>query len=439
MSPQRNARDAVITGMGFCLPGGVDGPVITHDDVWATASTGRSHLDNAGFFHGVVHGVQRVFTERFPDIPARHLRSYAPVHLYGLLALDEACRDAGLDFRAGDLVGAGVLTARAGVDSNYDSYRAWHDADPETISPSDAKSLFVSLVIAGTSSDVGVVQASLCQSTGPTFTVSCGCASSSVLLGIARTLIATDQCDLVVVTGADRFDTERMVHGDRLRQVVEREAVTVKHNSEPPASPRYDRPMRPYDARGDCMNFGDGAVTLIVESREHADRRGARSHGSLLAQATTRGGLGSAVAIDTSGQALTNATMRCLDASGSTLADVAYINGGAEGDPLFIRIESNAVASLYGSRPSVLVSSQEACFGHSGAPLGNLGAALTLMMMQRRQVCPTANCEQPSEVLTFDPVPGRLTRQLDFDQALSFNYQYGGVTSALLLGRPDEH
>lgn len=176
--------------------------------------------------------------------PARYLRSYADVHLYGLISLAEACRDAGLDHRNGELRAADVLTARAGVDSNYDSYRAWHDADPATVTPADAKSLFVRLLVAGTSSDVGPVQAALLGSTGANYTVSCGCASSSVLLGIARMMIASGQSDLVVVTGVDRFDTERVLHGHRLREVVEREGVTVRHNSDPCGS----APSRPADA-----------------------------------------------------------------------------------------------------------------------------------------------------------------------------------------------
>ncbi|MGW4219825.1 beta-ketoacyl-[acyl-carrier-protein] synthase family protein [Streptomyces bacillaris] len=430
-------RDALVTGMGFCLPGAGDEPVRRAEEVWATAATGTSHVERDGFHHGTVRGAREAFTELLPEMPTRYLRSYADVHLYGLVSLAEACADAGLDHRAGELRGADVLTARAGVDSNYDSYRAWHDADPATISAADAKSLFVRLLVAGTSSDVGPVQAALLGSTGANYTVSCGCASSSVLLGIARMMIASGQSDLVVVTGVDRFDTERVLHGHRLREVVEREGVTVRHNDDPPAAPRHDRPMRPYDAAGDCMNYGDGSVTLVLESRAHATARGARAHGAVLGQATTRGGLNSAVAIDTGGTGLAEAARRALGGH-TTLERIPYVNGGGEGDALFTRIESNAVRALWGEKSEqVLVSSQEACFGHSGAPLGNLGAALTLMMMREGEVCPTANCTTPSPVCTFDPVPGTKTRALDFDRALSFNYQVGGVNSALLLGGGD--
>lgn len=121
-------RDALVTGMGFCLPGAADEPVRTAGQVWATAATGASHVERDGFHHGTVRGAREAFEELLPDVPSRYLRSYADVHLYGMVSLVEACRDAGLDHTAGELRGADVLTARAGVDSNYDSYRAWHDA-----------------------------------------------------------------------------------------------------------------------------------------------------------------------------------------------------------------------------------------------------------------------------------------------------------------------
>jgi 3-oxoacyl-[acyl-carrier-protein] synthase II len=433
----RRAADALVTGMGFCLPGGPGGPVSTAPDLWEVIANGRSTLDHDGFFHGLVDLPEDRFEQRLPEIPQRHRRHYAPVHHYGLLSLVEACEDAGLDFRAGDLSDAAVLTARAGVDSTFDSYLAWYEADPERLTPQEAKALFVRLVIAGTANDVVSVQTALTRSTGPSYTVTCGCASSAVLLGIARRLIEAGDVHTAVVTGVDAFDTGRMRHADRLRLVAERDGISATHNSAPPTAPRFDHPMRPYDERSDCVNFGDGSVTLILESREHAERRGARPRGRIAAQATTRGGLPSAVSIDDSGLALAAAVRACTKGT-VDVREVPYINGGAEGDPLFTLIEANAVRELYGSAGGqVLVSSQEACFGHSGAPLGNLGVAATLLMMENGQVCPTANCEQPAAVCTFDPVPGTRARPLAFDRALSFNYQIGGVTSAILLEGPD--
>jgi len=434
--PGRSQRDVLVTGMGFCLPG--EGrPVLDTDDFWQVVSAGRSHLEHDGFHHGTVPLTPGMFTERFPEVPEGHRRHYAPVHLFGMVSMWQACADAGLDWRAGDLSRAAVLTARAGTDSNFDSYLAWYRADPDTIGTAQAKDVIFRVMIAGTANDVGNVLAGLTRATGPVFSVTCGCASSGVLLGIARRMIATGEVDVAVVAGVDAFETGRLRHGKRLVDVASRRGGEATFHSAPPVATRFDVPMRPYDRDGEGMNLGDGAVTLVLESRDHAERRGARVHGRILAQATTRSGLPSAVSIDESGGCLVSAVRSCLE-GGHDLGQIPYVNGGAEGDPLFNVIEANAISALYGSAAGdVLVTSQEGCFGHDGAPLGAMGVASTLLMMRHGRVAPTANCRNPAEVCTFDPVPGTVPRDVSFSRALSFNYQLGGVSSVLLLEGPD--
>lgn len=430
-----SSRDALVTGMGFCLPGGTAGPVVTAEQLWSVAAHGISQVEEEGFFHGTVHAADAEVGRRWPDLSPRHLAVYRKVHQFGLVSLHEALLDAGLEVGGDDVRRAAVLTARAGVDSTYDAYRAWHDIDPASAEPSAIKSQFVRLLLGGTWSDVGLVQSAVLGSTGTSFVVSSGCASSAELLGLAVDMIETGREDLVVVTGADHFDVERVLHGAQLADRVARSMeIVAKHHTEPPAAPRHDRQMRPYDIRSDCMNYGSGSATLVVEARDSAVTRGARVHGRILAQCTRRGGLSSAVALATDGAALDAAAKAVLKRAGLTPADIRYVNGGAEGDPLFARLEANALVKLIGDGPMPLVSSQEACFGHSGAPLGALEAALVLLMIAKGEVCPTAACLNPDPSLPFDPVPGTETRRLDLDFALSFNYQVGGVYSALLVG-----
>jgi 3-oxoacyl-[acyl-carrier-protein] synthase II len=70
--------------------------------------------------------------------------------------------------------------------------------------------------------------------------------------------------------------------------------------------------MRPYDRRADRVNYGEGSVTLILESRAHAERRGMRGYGQVLAQAMTRDGLAHPLASDDSGLGLVAAVRQCL-------------------------------------------------------------------------------------------------------------------------------
>ena len=429
------ARDTVVTGMGFCLPGG-SRPVFTADDLWDVASRGVSCLAHDGVYYGAVHLSPAMFDVRLPDIPAMFAQHYTDAHRFGLVSLVEACADAGLDFRAGDLARAAVLAGRGGVDTNVGPYLAVLDADPLTTTPQEAMELFIRGQQGLTPSDVALVQGALLRSTGPCFTVSCGCSSSAVQVGNAQRMIADGVVDVAVVTGVDLFSVGVIQNVQRLLQAASGVYESVRAPGMPELLPSFDRLMRPYDRRADCVNHGEGAATLILESREHADRRGARSHGSVLAHSLTRDGLANPLASDETGDALVAAVRECLGDRWS-IDRIPYVHGGSDGDVVVTAFEANAVRQLYGEDSGVLVTSQEACFGHNGAPAGCVGVALTLLMMERGQVCPTANCEQPADGLPFDPVPGTESRPVDFDYALTCNYQIGGVKSAILLGGPN--
>ncbi|MFF2412318.1 beta-ketoacyl synthase N-terminal-like domain-containing protein [Streptomyces sp. NPDC058092] len=426
----------MVTGIGFCLPG--DGrPVFTADDLWNIASQGASCLKQSNAYYGSVDLSDTMFDERLPDIAPFFSRHYTAAHRFGLVSMAQACSDTELDPLSGDLADAAILAGRGGIDANIDSYLAVLRADPETIRVTEAMELFVAAEQAVTPSDVALVQGALSRSKGPNFTVSCGCASSAVQIGNARRLIADGEVDIAVVTGVDVFSVTLIRNIQRLLQGAQKTYEIIRSNDMPALLPSFDSLMRPYDRRADCINHGEGAATVIMESREHATRRGAHLYGQVLAQATTRDGLTNPLASDETGRELVTAVRRCL-ADRCEISQVPYVHGGSDGNVVVTAFEANAIKELYGSAAQdLLMTSQEGCFGHNGAPAGCLGVALTLLMMEHGQVCPTANCEQPANNLTFDPVPGVHTRPLDFDHALSFNYQVGGVKSAILLASPD--
>ncbi|MFI9246566.1 beta-ketoacyl synthase N-terminal-like domain-containing protein [Streptomyces sp. NPDC053086] len=429
------ARDAVVTGIGLCLPG-PGAPVFTADDLWQVASTGTSCLVKKGVYYGSVGLSKASFEEQVPGIPEFFSRHYTDAHRFGLVSLAQASRDAGLDVEQ-DLREAAILVGRGGVDANIDSYLAVLRADPATYPVAEALEMFVAAEQAVTPSDVALVQGAFTRSKGANFTVSCGCASSALQIGNALSMIASGETDIAVVTGADVFSVTMIRNIQRLLSGAQKAYDAMRSEDMPSLLPSFDALMRPYDQRADCINHGEGSATVIIESREHAFARDARLYGQILSQSTTRDGLANPLASDETGKALVSAVRRCL---GDTweISQVPYIHGGSDGNVVVTAFEANAIRELYGSSShDVLMSSQEGCFGHNGAPAGCLGVALTLLMMRNNQVCPTANCEQPAEHLTFDPVPGTLPRPLDFDYAFTFNYQVGGVKSAILLGSPD--
>jgi 3-oxoacyl-[acyl-carrier-protein] synthase II len=429
----KDAHDVLITGMGFCLPGG-DEPVFTGEELWDVVSNGRSCLTyEDGTYYGRVNLTDSMFTGRLPELPGLYTAQYSRAHRFGLVSFAEACSDAKLDFRAGDLSEAAILTGRGGIDDNVDNYVDLRQARPEQLSADEAMSLFIRVQIGVTGYDVALLQTSLARSTGPSFSVSCGCSSSTIQLGNALRMISTGEVEVAVVTGVDTFSPVIMRNGQRLLLAAHQGRGTNRETE----LVRQDRPMRPYDSRAGSVNFGEGSASLILESRRHAEQRGAQVHGRLIAQATTRDGLPSPLSLEDSGASLVAGVRKCLGDRYS-VEQIPYINGGSDGDPNVTVTESNAVRELYGpATPAVLLSSQEACFGHSGAQSGVLGAAQTALMMAKSAVCPTANCERPADDLSFDPIAGKTARPMSFDHALSFTYQIGGTKSVVLLGSAD--
>lgn len=427
----------MVTGLGFCLPGD-GGPAFTAGQVWSIAARGGSCLGHDGRYFGSVGLSGEEFAERVPSVPEFFSRHFTDAHRFGLVSLAEACADGELDIQAGDLREAALLVARGGIDSNVESYLAALRADPEHTAPLDALELFIAVGQSAVPSDVAVVQGTLTRTTGPCFTVACGCASGGVQIGHAQRLIAAGEIDLAAVTGVDLFNSEGVRRVERLLERARRahEATGGELGTLGP-TPSAESVMRPYDRRSECINYGEGAATVIVESREHARRRGAHIYGQVLSTALTRDGLTNPLGADDTGAQLVNAVRRCLGERWR-IEQVPYIHSCGDGDSAVTAIEANAVRTLYGAAAeTVLVTSQDACFGHHGAPAGCLGVGLTLMMMEQGAVCPTANCEQPKDGLPFDPVPGTRARPLDFDYALCFSYQTGGVKHAMLLGGPD--
>jgi 3-oxoacyl-[acyl-carrier-protein] synthase II len=93
--------------------------------------------DNDGYGRCVWAG------ERLPDFPGVFARHFSAAHRFGLVSLVEACADAGLEPRSGDLAAAAVLVGRGGIDTNVGSYQAILRANPETITPQGAMDLFI--------------------------------------------------------------------------------------------------------------------------------------------------------------------------------------------------------------------------------------------------------------------------------------------------------
>ena len=360
----------LVTGMGFCLPGD-DGPLTTAEGLWRVASTGRCCMTRGeeGIYYGSVGLTPEMFEQRLPEIPGVFGQHFTDAHRFGLVSLVAAADDAGLDFRAGELSDSAILAARGGIDANIGSYLKMLNSDSDTIDVTAAAGIFIETALSLTPSDVALAQSALVRSTGPCFTVSCGCSSSSAQISNARHLILSGEVDVAVVTGVDTLSFGLLQRLFRLVEVVQELDAADQPIRLPDEALSFTRLMRPYDRRQHCVNYGEGATTVILESREHAERRDARCHGRILSQAIARDGLAHPLASDDRGSGLMAAIRRCLGQRWD-LGQVRYIHGGSDG-AMAIQ-ESNVIRELYGESAADLLRRRVASAttprrpGHSG-------------------------------------------------------------------------
>lgn len=430
---------AVVTGMGFALPGivateGIRMLCKDKSDFWNIISTGTSCIENNGVYYGYIHQSDEELKRSICAVPEKYMKNYNKTHLLSLISCEEACKDAGLEINEYNFKDAAVLTARTSIASCIDSYNAFINMDYEKASPNETLQMFHRLMLSVPVNDAAMVQSAMLQSGGDQFSISCGCASGGVLIGEAQRMIMTGQTDCVVVTGVETISEGPINHFVNLVDIANKTGRQASFDA-PPTAFILDKLMAPYDKSACGYNSGIGSATLIIESEERALSRGARIYGEIINQSTARGNSKSAVTLDQTGKPLIKSITNCIKDYVS-IDEIGYINGGAQGDKIFNIFESNALRELFGNKvKELVVTSQEACFGHNSSTLGITGVAGTLLMMNNNEICPTTGCREQDEICCFNSLPGKETYHRKFDYAISVNYQAGGVCSSILLGR----
>ena len=431
-----NSKKVVVTGMGFALPGENKGLCTTKDEFWDIVSNAKICIDNDGIFYGFMKQTDDQLRERITKVNERYKKNYSQVHLLGLISLEKACEDAGLEIGKDNFEDTAVLTARQSIASCYECYQEFMKLDPINSTPEESMKMFKHVMLAATMTDVSNVQSAALKSGGSTFAISCGCASSGVLIGIAEKMIKNGEAESVIVTGADNVIESTVYRYQNLVDIAEHTGKQSSFSAVAPATKLLtNKLMQPYDEDSCGFNAVVGSATIILEREEKAKKRGAHIYGEIMNQSTARHTTSSAVSIDETGTALRRAIKGSIEGYVS-LDDIGYINGGAQGDKVINIMEANALNTLFKDKAKdLIVTSQEACFGHNTSVLGVSGVAATLLMMEKDRVCPTSGCVKKASYLPFNPVPGNKTIEHKFDYALSFNYQAGSMCSSILLGR----
>jgi 3-oxoacyl-[acyl-carrier-protein] synthase II len=260
---------------------------------------------------------------------------------------------------------------------------------------------------------------------GPNTTVTTACAASTHTLGDATRMIQRGDVDVMLAGGAEASLCEVGI---------------ASFNAIKALSTRNDAPekaSRPFDRDRDGFVPGEGAGTLVLESREHAMNRGARIYGEVLGFATTCDAFHQ-VAPDETGEAPAMAVKLAMKDAGIGPSDIDYVNAHGTSTQLNDAGETKALKIALGEHAyKVAISSTKSMIGHLLGAAGAVEAIATLLTINRGVIHPTINYENPDPECDLDYVPNQARRK-DVRIAISNGFGFGGHNAVVVLAKYEE-
>ena len=401
-------RKVVITGMGIysCIGKNLD-------EVRDSLYQGRSGiiLDPVRKDYGYRAGLTGYVDK--PDLKGK-LDRRARVMLpeqgeYAYLATLEALAGAGID---PDFIQANEIGILYGNDSSAKSVIESNDMIREK---KDTTLVGSGAVFQTMNSTVTMNLATIFKLRGVNFTISAACASGSHSIGLGYHFIRTGLQDCVVCGGAQEINHLSMGTFDALSAFSIRESDPT-------------RASRPFDRDRDGLIPSGGAATVILESLESAQKRGAKILGEVIGYGFSSNG--AHISNPTVEGPVRSLNMAMKDA-GISAREVDYINAHATSTPAGDASEARAIDEVFGQYKP-LVSSTKSMTGHECWMAGASEIVYSLLMMQHSFVAPNINFENPDE----DSAKLNIAKsavEKDIVVFLSNSFGFGGTNSSLIV------
>jgi 3-oxoacyl-[acyl-carrier-protein] synthase II len=406
-------KKVVVTGLGIVSPIGIG-----VENFWGNILAGKSgikpitHFDASAFDCRIAGSIADYDPQNyFSSKEARHLSNFIQ---YALVASREAIKIAGLDLnsvnkdRMSVLIGSGI----GSLESMEEEYEKLKTRGPSRMSPFFIPKMIINEAAGHVSIETGA--------RGPATCVTTACATATNAIGDAFRLIKHGYADLVIAGGTESAITPLGIGG-----FCALKALSTRNDSPEKAS-------RPFDLNRDGFVMGEGAGIAVLESYEHAKKRGA----VILAEF---GGYGSTsdahhiTAPEPSGAGAARAMVEAMDEAGLKPQDIGYINAHGTSTKLNDQVESLAIKLAMGDyAKKVAVSSTKSMTGHLLGAAGGVEFAAIVLAVRDNIVPPTINYETPDPDCDLDYVPNT-ARKTEVNAAYSNSLGFGGHNATILV------
>ena len=408
-----SSSSVCVTGMGLICPLGLNVP-----DSWNALIHGRSGIGPLTRFDastmptriaGEVHG----FREE-DWMNAREARRNDRFIHFAIAAASEAIRDAGLVLDREDLDRIGVVigTGMGGLGTIEETHQTLTERGPRRVNPFFVPSVIANLAPGQVSIRFGF--------RGPNFAPVSACSTGNHALGEAMLLIERGMAEVIVAGGSEATLTPLGIAGFAA-------ARAMSERNDDPA-----RASRPFDIGRDGFVPAEGAGVLVLESRQHAEARGARIYAELVGYGATADAH-HVTSPSPQGEGAQRAMRMALQMAQVRPEQVGYINAHATSTPTGDVAESDAILAVFGPRPPP-TSATKSMTGHMLGAAGAAEAIFTILALTRSLLPPTVNVEQQDPAIPLDVIPN-VVRESRIEHALSNAFGFGGTNTALIFRR----
>ena len=403
----------VVTGMGAMTPLGQ-----SPDQFWENLVAGRSGVGPMTLCDPTGYPC-RISGEVSDFDPGQHIaerdaRRMARFTQLAVAAGLQSLENSGLDVSREDPYRLGVIlgNGNGGFPTLEENCRILAERGGMRMSPFFFPMILPNMAAAAVSRYLGAH--------GYNSTATTACAASNQAIGEGMEVIRRGVADVVFAGGTEAGISLLGLSGFAVMRAL---------------STRNDEPQlasRPFDAGRDGFVPAEGSVVLVLESLEHAVRRGA----AILAEVAGFGctsDAGHPVQPEESGASAAEAMRLALADAGEPLEAVDYINAHGTSTPLNDTLETVAIKRLFGELAyRVPISSTKSMIGHSLGASGSLEAAACVKTITEGAIHPTVNYESPDPTCDLDYVPNQ-ARQKDVRVALSNAFGFGGQNACLVF------
>ncbi|KPC62743.1 beta-ketoacyl-[acyl-carrier-protein] synthase family protein [Streptomyces chattanoogensis] len=403
--------DIAVTGLGLVTPAGI-GVQATWDGLLSGRSLAATDEQLAG--------LPVDFSCRVPDFdPTARLGRRLSWRIdrfiqMGLVAAREAVTDAGWDPAAWDGARVAVVLGNGsgGNDQAQRDYELLNRGRYKAISPLCITRAVSNMLAGELSADL--------QALGPSLVTSTACASGGTAIGVARGLLASSMCDIVITGGSESVCRPMPAAG-----FGQMGALSTRVHD--PAGA-----CRPFDADRDGFVLGEGAGILVLERLPDARARNAPVRALVAGYGASADGYHFS-SPDPEGQGVVRAIHAALADAGLSPSDIDHINAHGTSTQQNDLAEARALCSVFGTPPPV--TANKSVLGHSIGGAGAIEAAVTVLSLQHRTIPPIANLDRLDPEIDLDVVT-KAPRSQQLRAALSNSIGFGGQNAVLAFQTP---